>query len=282
MNLPSPLLHALAALFAVLLAVALDRAADRRGLLPPGFSQPLRRSAAGVLIALFFYGTIFSPIASLGESDPADAVGTPIPLLFTVHAVMLAVVWMWHGLGYRALDFRAPEGRFTVQVGLASRRLGEDVALGLGGGIAGWAGLMVVMASALGVTFLLGGEDQLPTQAPEVIAWLAGLPLLVRLALSCSAGLVEEIFFRGFLQPRIGILASTSLFVLAHASYEQPFMLIGLTYLSLLFAYLVRWRQNIWPAVVAHAVFDFWQLAVVIPSVLKFVGPAGGGAAPGP
>lgn len=276
MNLPSPLLHLLAFALAVGLALAFDRAAERRGLRPPGFAHPGRRAAAGSLLAMFLYATIFAPIASLGESDPADAVGTPIPLLFAVHAVMMVVVLAWHGLGYRGLGRSEPEARFTAQVGLTTQRPGEDALLGVAGGIAGWMGLMVVMGIALGITLLAGAEDRLPQQAPAVIAWLAGLPLLVRLALSLSAGLVEEIFFRGFLQPRAGIVLSTSLFVLAHASYEQPFMLIGLTYLSLLFAFLVRWRQSIWPAVIAHACFDFFQLAVVIPSVLKLMPGAAG------
>jgi membrane protease YdiL (CAAX protease family) len=82
---------------------------------------------------------------------------------------------------------------------------------------------------------------------------------------------VEEAFFRGFLQPRAGIALSTGLFVLAHAGYEQPLMLVGITLLSLLFAFLVRWRQNIWPAVVAHAVFDAVQLLIVVPTALEFV-----------
>lgn len=91
----------------------------------------------------------------------------------------------------------------------------------------------------------------------------------VRLALSLSAGVVEETFFRGFLQPRVGIATSTILFVLAHMSYEQPFMLLGVSFLSILFAMLVRWRQNIWAAMTAHAVFDAIQLLFVIPNAME-------------
>ena len=96
----------------------------------------------------------------------------------------------------------------------------------------------------------------------------------MRVALSLAAGFFEELFFRGLLQPRGGIALSTALFVLAHSSYEQPFMLVGLTFLSLVLAYLVRWRQTIWPAIVAHAAFDLFQLLVIIPTVLDLV-PAG-------
>jgi membrane protease YdiL (CAAX protease family) len=87
---------------------------------------------------------------------------------------------------------------------------------------------------------------------------------------------VEESFFRGFLQPRIGIALSTAFFALAHLSYGQPFMLVGITLLSLIYAFLVRWRQNVWPAMAAHALFDGVQLLVVVPLAMRFLQGAGG------
>jgi membrane protease YdiL (CAAX protease family) len=131
--------------------------------------------------------------------------------------------------------------------------------------------VLCVLIAVAGVVFLLGGEDALPKTAPTTIAFIAGLPALVRFLLSLSAGVVEEVFFRGFLQPRVGITLSTIAFVLAHVAYGQPFMLVGVTLLSLLFALLVRWRQNLWPAIAAHALFDAVQLLVVIPAALKFL-----------
>jgi membrane protease YdiL (CAAX protease family) len=87
-----------------------------------------------------------------------------------------------------------------------------------------------------------------------------------------SAGVVEEVFFRGFLQPRVGIAASSALFALAHLSYEQPLMLLGILLLSVLFALLTRWRQSVWAAIAAHAVFDAIQLLVLIPWAMKMIG----------
>jgi len=45
------------------------------------------------------------------------------------------------------------------------------------------------------------------------------------------------------------------------------------TLLSLLYGLLTRWRQNIWPAIVAHFLFDAIQLLVVIPAVLELFQP---------
>ena len=71
-----------------------------------------------------------------------------------------------------------------------------------------------------------------------MVSLVAALPLSVRFAVSLSAGVVEELFFRGFLQPRIGILGSTALFACAHLGYGQPFMLFGITLLSLFYGLL--------------------------------------------
>ncbi len=100
-----------------------------------------------------------------------------------------------------------------------------------------------------------------------MVMWMAGLPVVVRVAVSLSAGFFEETFFRGLLQPRVGILLSTAFFALAHLSYDQPFMLVGVTLLSVLFSWLLVWRQSIWAAIAAHSTFDLIQLLVVIPLV---------------
>jgi len=81
---------------------------------------------------------------------------------------------------------------------------------------------------------------------------------------------------RGFLQPRIGIALSTLFFTVAHLSYGSPFMLIGIALLSLIYGFLVRWRQNLWPAIAAHALFDGVQLLVVVPAALKMLQGTGG------
>ncbi len=39
----------------------------------------------------------------------------------------------------------------------------------------------------------------------------------------------------------------------------------------------MRWRQNVWAAVTAHAVFDAIQLLIVIPAALRFLESSDGG-----
>ena len=117
----------------------------------------------------------------------------------------------------------------------------------------------------------MGGADLLPSGIPPLVGYVARQPWALRLGISLSAGLVEEGFFRGFLQPRLGLALTTLLFVLAHAGYGQPLQLVAVGLLSIVYGLLTRWRGNIWAAATAHALFDAVQLLVVIPAALEAI-----------
>jgi len=163
--------------------------------------------------------------------------------------------------------------QFAAQLGFRAPSPFAEIGFGLVAGFAIWFAVLAAMFLFAVVVASLGGERFLPKQAPAMIPWIAGLPIAIRVLLSLSAGFVEETFFRGLLQPRVGIAFSTACFVLAHAAYGSPFLLVGVTLLSLIYAFLVRWRQNLWPAIAAHALFDGVQLLVVIPAALRFLKP---------
>jgi membrane protease YdiL (CAAX protease family) len=169
--------------------------------------------------------------------------------------------------------------RFLAQFGLLAPSVPREIGLGLALGLGAWVAVLLVLMAIGMLLWFLGGEDAVPKQPPALVPFIAALPVAVRVLVSLSAGAVEELFFRGFLQPRIGILLSTSFFALAHLSYGEPFMLIGITLLSLIYAFLVRWRQNVWPAMAAHALFDGVQLLVVVPAALRLIQGTGGEAA---
>jgi membrane protease YdiL (CAAX protease family) len=168
---------------------------------------------------------------------------------------------------------RPPLGRVLAgQLGLLTPDLGHELGVGVLVGVGSW---FVVLAAAVVLALILyfvGAEGVAPKSPPEIIVWIAALPFGVRLLAALSAGVVEETFFRGFLQPRIGLWLSSAFFVLGHLSYGQPILLFGVAILSLIYGSLVRWRQTIWPAIAAHALFDGVQLLVVIPTTLKLLG----------
>jgi membrane protease YdiL (CAAX protease family) len=259
----STLLRVLGTLaLAAVTALYFDIATERRSLMPPGFRQAWRRGTAATILATLFWLGVYSPLLSLGAAEAIDVSQLDASALFVMHLLMALVLAAWFALGWA---HRLDGVTLAAQLGLRTHRAAQDAAIGVAGGVVGWAGALAVMAIVVSAYSSIAGPDAMPQQQPEMIRWLVGLPVLVRLLVSLSAGVVEEVFFRGFLQPRAGIAFSSFLFVIAHAGYDQPFMLVGLTVLSLFLAFLVRWRQTVWPAIIAHFLFDAVQLLIVIP-----------------
>jgi membrane protease YdiL (CAAX protease family) len=257
-------------------ALWVDRATEARGYLPPGHRELWRRIAALLILASIFYLGVFLSVGRIGlEPEPLpDDLSTPG--LFLLQGLLVLSLVAWYVLGYvgafaggrSGADPADLAGGFARQFGLRAERPWTEIGLGLVAGLVGWMVVIVMMIVTAMTIYLLGGEDLLPKEPPELVPVIAGLPFLVRVAIGLTAGVVEESFFRGFLQPRVGIALSTALFVLAHLSYEQPFMLLGITALSILFAFLVVWRRNVLAAITAHATFDLVQLLILVPWVL--------------
>jgi membrane protease YdiL (CAAX protease family) len=266
----------LAALLSLITVYAIDRGTESRGLLPPGFRQLWRRGTATVVLWVLFYAVTFVPALTFDLAPELDLTTLGYGQLFIVNVILGGALAAWYCLGYVGVEGlpleQAARGWLRV-FGLHTRNLGQDLRLGLVAGLGAW---MVVLAAAVALGTLLQaygkGSWTGADQPVELIAWMASLPVLIRLAISLGAGVFEELFFRGFLQPRVGIGLSSLLFVVGHMSYGQPFMLFGITLLSLLYALLVRWTGNIWPAIVAHCLFDAIQLLFVIPGALEASG----------
>jgi membrane protease YdiL (CAAX protease family) len=294
-------------------AFTLDRLCEARGLLPPGFRFLWRRLLASLVVAALLGVGVFAPLASLGLSLEPDVSQISTPQLFLLHALMVATLGIWFLLGFageadrRALPPepaapvpedepggmvvpmlvepppppappRIPLGRqFAMQFGFIPRSsISREIGLGVLLGIGAWVAVLLALMVVAGVLWAAGGESAVPKSPPALVPFIAGLPIWVRFLVSLSAGVVEESFFRGFLQPRVGIVLSTAFFAIAHLSYGQWFMLIGITLLSLIYGFLVKWRQNLWPAIAAHALFDGVQLLVVVPAALKMLQGTGG------
>ncbi len=271
-------------LLAFATAVGVDRLTERKGLLPPAFRSqatelgpgatlPVRRILALVVIWGVLWIGVFAPLGVIGMDVAGELGDIAIPQLFSLHILFGAALLSWYLLGFSGADRRRSDGvpGWMVQFGFRAGRIWGEVGLGMVAGVGAWLFVIAVLLVIGVLIWSLGGEQLLPKEPPALIPWIATLPIGLRLALSLSAGAVEETFFRGFLQPRVGITFSTLLFVLAHASYAQPLMLVGITLLSVVYALLVQWRQNIWPAIAAHTLFDAVQLVVVIPAALEFM-----------
>jgi membrane protease YdiL (CAAX protease family) len=146
---------------------------------------------------------------------------------------------------------------------------------GLATGAGGWLLTLMITGIATAAAGVSGRVSE-PTQIPPVMAWLAALPISSKLIIVVAAMTVEEAFFRGFLQPRVGLFLSSVMFALSHFSYGLPFMIVGVFTISLIIGRAFARSGDLLPCIIAHGVFDAVQLLVILPlAVRMWPQPAG-------
>ena len=136
-------------------------------------------------------------------SGRTDQTSNRIPLLRWAgisYALLAAAALAWNGWAGRPWAYLDPAAA------AAGVRWGRDLGLGL-------AFAAVVIAVSQVITTRTGWGAAL---ARELALALGPLTLAECVALAVLSGIAEEAFFRGALQPRVGWLAASVLFGLAH------------------------------------------------------------------
>jgi len=160
-------------------------------------------------------------------------------------AIVLAVAMWWRGATWRDLGFRGAEAQWYIRAGLV---MAAGIAL---------SGLNTFVIQAI-----LGEVPQNPQLrviAPAGFSW-TGL-IGMTLAAGIIVPIVEEITFRGvlyrWLRERIGfwpgLVISSVLFGLLHGVL---FLAPVLSILGALFAWLYERSDSLWPAILAHGLFN--------------------------
>jgi membrane protease YdiL (CAAX protease family) len=122
--------------------------------------------------------------------------------------------------------------------------------------------------AALGVRWLLARAPAQAGAAKTVDSLLPQslLEILIWIATSITAGICEEMAFRGFLQRQlhalsgnisVAILGQGLVFGLFH-SYQGWTNVIVISVLGVLYGILAAWRKNLRANIVAHAWSDIW------------------------
>jgi len=234
------------------------------GLFRDTFASTGVKIAAYVWLGLFLgILTLLIVASALAPPSAKDLARVPFYSLFTLHAILIVFL-----AGWLLMAGRPPLAQFF---NIQREAPGEAVLSGLAVGLGGW---IVTITFALVIALILQATGVLPKN-PEpsaTIAWMASLPLWKKILIVMSAMTIEEMFFRGWLQKRIGLVASTALFALAHSGLGQPFLLIGVAIISLIIGFTFYRTKNLIPGVIAHGVFDAVQLFVVIPIAFKAIG----------
>jgi len=220
---------------------------------------PSRVAGVGLLtfvLALCVFLPLAAPMPEI--EDPADL---NFAGLFVAHTLIVVFLVIWWLLA----------GRISLtEYLLLQEPTADDLRAGISLGAVGWAATIAVTAAA--GALLLGEPEALGSSQPaKVMLWLARLPVWQKLIVIFVAMTVEEMFFRGFLQPRIGLAPSTILFTLAHASYGMPLMLLSIFTFSMVLGLFFARSGRLLPCIVAHGVFDAVQLLVVLPWALEMM-----------
>jgi membrane protease YdiL (CAAX protease family) len=238
---------------------------ERIGLLScDRFSSPALKWAAYAWLGMFFVVLALAVTASaLSPATSAQLEKTPFYMLFSLHAILLVFLTGWWALS------GMPDLREFLNI--RYEKPAEVVAIGTAVGVGGW---MFTLLTSLVVVLILNALGMIgeQPQAPQSVGWMAAMPVWKKGLVILSAMTVEELFFRSFLQKRVGLLASTFLFALAHATYGSPLFLIGVTVISLVIGVAFHRTKNVVPGILAHGVFDAIQLFVIVPVAVRMMG----------
>jgi len=215
-------------------------------------------------LGLFLFGlTVLVTGAALKTPTAKELASTPFYRIFALHWILIIFLFVWWLLTGRP--------HIAEFLNIRRERAGQAVMTGLAVGFGGW---MFTLAVALIIGLILSAAGLIPKnpQPSPMIGYMAGLALWKKVLIVLSAMTVEEAFFRGWLQKRVGLIASTILFAVAHSGLGQPLLLIGVFVISLIIGFTFYRTKNLIPCIVAHGVFDAIQLFVILPVVFRMMG----------
>ena len=252
--------------FVFLVWIAIVYLNESRGLLAAAdrFPNPVLKWVAYVWLGLFMVAmAVLVTGSALAPPTSKQLASVPFYSLFALHLVLIIFLAGWWGLS------GAPNLKEFLQI--RHERPSEVVAIGTAVGVGGWM-LTLLMAMAVALTLKATGVLEEAPEPPAMIGWMAVLPIWKKALIVLSAMTVEEFFFRSFLQKRIGLIASTILFALAHFTYGNPLLLIGVSVISVVIGFTFYRTRNVLPGIIAHGVFDAIQLFVIVPVAFRAMG----------
>lgn len=213
------------------------------------------------------YAAIAIPVVTSGSAEPPPISDLSFLSLFAGHAILTAFLLAWWQL---RRPLRLDRFLFLRTASF------DDITAGLGLGFRVW-GVTVAVAVVAGAALQIFADGMQDHRAgigdlppiPDVMVWMANLPLVQKLLIVFAAMTVEEAFFRAYLQTRIGLLPSSVLFAVAHASYGLPTLMLGVFVVSLVIGRDFARHRRLLRCVVAHGVFDVIQLVLIVPWAVR-------------
>lgn len=231
--------------------------------------RPRQIASWGWLLGFLLIGAGVVVMGFLAQNAPKGSGGTAAPSQFASHShaipiylSLIAMDWAllyycWAGVHRHGGNLKTLSGgRWTSWKSVAT-----DVAIAL----PFWA---LWEGAAFGVHWLLDPRISGAGNVKSVASLLPRTPLeiLIWIAASITAGVCEELAFRGFLQRQfhalsgnivVAVLAQGLVFGLFHA-YQGWRNVAVISVLGVLFGILAAWRKNLRANIIVHSWADVW------------------------
>lgn len=207
--------------------------------------------------------SLFSAVSATERGREWVAASTLTPLILALAGLWIGHGWIGHGLYKFAL--LALPFVFGMRVALPTKPRPRDLALAIGSGC-----LLGAVAAALIVAVLPRVADPAALRAAfdARYGYTPASAIAVCVLLACVNSLLEEWFYRGFLDPRLGPLATSIVFGLQHVivlggiAGLMPALAAGAACAAAGLVWsLLAWRGGIVLSFLSHALTDMILLA---------------------
>jgi membrane protease YdiL (CAAX protease family) len=144
---------------------------------------------------------------------------------------------------------------------------GPSILRGIGLALLALATVAVVAAIYVVATKGVGGlthPDQGNSTSNDPEGLVKNLTWPVAVVVALTAGIGEEIFFRGVVQKAVGVWWQGILFGLAHAANGNPLQVAFAFVLGVVFGFIIKRGGSLWTTMTAHALYDFTLLAITL------------------
>jgi len=201
-------------------------------------------------------------VAGALGSGPAQPMSYPVLLL----NMTIRLVLVWRLIAWRL----AVRKQRPALIGWTARNLLLEGLLGLP-----TTAVLLLVSVAMTVWLLLLWPELLPVvysnRKVGLMETFPKMDIWQWIVLPIVVAAVEEPFFRGLLQQRLtvalghpvwGVVAQAMLFAILHL-YEGPTAALAIFYLGVILGALTWWRQSLVPAMVAHALFNVANFALI-------------------
>ena len=221
-------------------------------------NSPIDLTGLAILLALIAFLGV-SVLTADSSADDSTGASSTFSLVVTLIITMMTFVC----LAYVSVGYRIWRNGYeaTERLGL---RMPDLRTIGIGIAFVIPVMFMNMIGGILTQIFQPGVTDDLDRTLDSMTQGIqnpAGALLI-----GLTAGIGEELFFRGALQPRFGIVLTAFTFALMHQQYELTWVLLGMFGIGILLG-IERQRYGIVAAIVTHATMNI--IAVTIQSLVN-------------